>query len=199
MSNNVKNDLLLSKDQGYQWHQQFVNECKDDPGRFEKPVKRRKVKNFTYEAVRVKLTPKDKKVKEVKCTRDLFGRLLYLAVSQKLDLGLVLSYPLTEVPLALFSITGGMNKTSKSALMEKMEAMGSTNEMPNQTDAYITDVMFFIRTLDLPSTFGGVAMTIVQQACSNAEVVHLVCDTYPEGPTTKDSEHDLRGQSEITY
>ena len=197
--NDVKYDLLLSKDKGSEWHQQFVKECKEDPGRFEKAVKRRKVKNFTYDAVKAKITPKDKKVKEVKCTRDLFGRLLYLAVSQKLDLGLVLSYPLNEVPLALFSITGDMNKTSKSALMEKLEEMGKTNELPNEADAYIIDAMFFIRTLDLPSTFGGVAMTILQQACSNGEVVHLVCDTYPEGPTLKDSEHDLRGHSEITY
>jgi len=42
-------------------------------------------------------------------------------------------------------------------------------------------------------------MVILQQACSNAEVVHFVCGTYPEGPTIKDSEHDLHGQSEITY
>jgi len=80
--------------------------------------------------VTVKLTPKERKVKEVKCTRDLFGRLLYLAMSQKLDLGLVLSYPLTGVPLALFSITGGINKISKSALVEKVEAMGLTNKLP---------------------------------------------------------------------
>ena len=83
--------------------------------------------------------------------------------------------------------------------MEKLEEMGKTNEILNEADAYIIDAMFFIHTLDLPSTFGGVAMTILQQACSNGEVVHLVCDTYPEGPTITDSEHDLRGHSEITY
>ena len=46
VSDNVKDDLLLLKDKSRQWHQQFVHECKDDPGRLIKAVKRRKVKTL---------------------------------------------------------------------------------------------------------------------------------------------------------
>jgi hypothetical protein len=126
---------------GSKWHQEFVNDCKADAGRFEKPIKRRNVKNFTQDAVKVKVTTKDKHIREVKCTRDLFGRLLFLAVTQKHDLGIVLSYPLTPVLFSLCHITGDTNRTSKSTLMDKLEALGSSNKEPTKVDAYCTSLM----------------------------------------------------------
>jgi hypothetical protein len=150
----VKLDLIHFQTKGSQWHQEFVNDCKANAGRFEKPIKRRKVKNFTQDAVKVKVTTKDKQIREVKCTRDQFGRLLFLAVTQKLDL---LSYPLTPVPFSLCHITGDMNRTSKGTLMDKLEALGSSNKEPTKVDAYIIDAMFFLRILNLHLTFGGVA------------------------------------------
>ena len=144
----------------------------------------------------MKVSGKDKKLKEVKCTRDLFGRLLYLALTQEFDLGKVLSYPLLPVPLSLCQITGDMNKTSKCKLMDVLEAEGTCNAEPTEVDAYLVDAMFSIRTLlNLPPTFGGVVRLILQQACANAKEVHLVCDTYPDGPSIKDQEHDNRGDS----
>lgn len=71
--------------------------------------------------------------------------------------------------------------------MDNLQAMGKTNDTPVKTDVYVTDVMFFLRTLNLPSTFRGVAMTILQQACCSAEVVKVACDTYSDRPTIKDS------------
>ena len=199
-SHAVKNDLLTLQEKGSEWHQQFVTECKEDARRFERPIKRRKVKNFANDAVKVKVPAKDKKLKEVKCTRDLFGRLLYLALTKGFDLGMVLSYPLLPVPLSLCQITGDMNKTTKSKLMEVFEAMGTHNNEPPTVDIYLIDAMFFIRTLpSLPLTFGGVARLILQQACTNAQEVHLVCDTYPDGPSIKDQEHDSRGESMSCY
>jgi hypothetical protein len=59
--------------------------------------------------------------------------------------------------------------------------------------------MFFLHTLNLPSTFGGVAMSVLKQVCSNVEVVHVVCDTYRDGPSIKDCEHELHGQSQASY
>ena len=41
------------------------------------------------------------------------------------------------------------------------------------------------------------ARTILQQACKNAAVVHIVADTHPEGPNIKDVEHDLREQNAL--
>ena len=113
---------------------------------FNRPIKRKKVKNFGQDAVKMKVSGKDNKLKEVKCTRDLFGRLLYLALTQEFefDLGKVLSYPLLPVPLSLCQITGDMNKTSKCKLMDVLEAEGTCNAEPTEVDAYLVDAMFSI-------------------------------------------------------
>ena len=123
-SSGVRDSLLEVEKTGSALHQEFVNECRRDAGRFERAIKRRKVMNFTQDAVKFKFTTKDKQIKEAKCTRDIFGRLLFLAVTQRLDLALVLTFPLTPVTLSLCHITGDMNKTSKCTLMETVEAMG---------------------------------------------------------------------------
>ena len=60
-----------------------------------------KFKKCAHDAVKLKVAAKDKMIKELPCTQDLFGRLLFLTASQNLDLGIVLSYPLTPVPLSL--------------------------------------------------------------------------------------------------
>ena len=46
------------------------------PSRFEKSIRRRKLKNFAADTVKTKLKVKDIKIKELEGTRDLFGRLL---------------------------------------------------------------------------------------------------------------------------
>ena len=60
--------------------------------------------------------------------------------------------------------------------------------------------MFFLRTLpSLPPTFGGIAMVILQHACSFAQVVHIICDTYKEGPSIKEQERDSLGDYHTAY
>jgi len=92
-SGEVKDDLLGIIEKGSQWHSEFVDECKEDPARFERPIKRRKIMNFSYDAAKVKVTAKDQTMKEIRCTRDLFGRILFLAASKNIDLATVLLYP----------------------------------------------------------------------------------------------------------
>ena len=48
--------------------------------KFDKVIKRRQIWNFLSDAVKETLAGKDKKMQELQGTRDLFGRLLYLAV-----------------------------------------------------------------------------------------------------------------------
>ena len=49
----------------------------------------REVKNFADGAVKMKTRGKNMKLKEIQGTRDLLGRLLYLATSSNIDLKLV--------------------------------------------------------------------------------------------------------------
>ena len=69
------------------------SEQKIQPGkkRFAKPIKRRKIKNFTTDAKKINIHRKDLTVKEVLCTRDIWGCLVYLAAVQNLELEHVMS------------------------------------------------------------------------------------------------------------
>ena len=117
-----------------------------------------------------------------------------------MDMATVLSYPLTPVPFTLCHITGAMNKTNKSVLMVKLEGKGDSNKERSLVDVYVIDAMFFLRTLpELPSTFGGIAKIILQTAWAFAKEVHIVCDTYPEGPSIKCFKREERGNYQAAY
>ena len=111
-------------------HLEFFDECFKDRERFEKPI----------------LKSKENAIVELKGTRDLFGRLLYLSSQANIDLSVVFSHPLTPVPPALAHLDGSLNKTDKSKLMHKLEKL-TTNEQPIVTGIVIVEAMFFIHTL----------------------------------------------------
>ena len=71
--------ILSTQTQGQTWYEEFKAGCFADSDRFGKPIPRRKVKSFVCNAVSVKLPVKDRRIKELQGTRDLFSRLLYLS------------------------------------------------------------------------------------------------------------------------
>jgi hypothetical protein len=74
--------------------------------------------------------------------RDLFGRILAIALENKVDIKQVLEYPLTPVPSSLCHVDGLMNKTPKATLFKNLESR-VTNLSPSSVDAYIVDGFFF--------------------------------------------------------
>ena len=83
---------------------------KDNPARFEKTIKRRKIKNVK----KINIPQKDLKVREVLCTRDIWGRLAYLAAVHNLQL----EHVLPMVPLSLVRIGGTMHQTENHPYRE---------------------------------------------------------------------------------
>ena len=98
MPDEVRNDMLNLFHLGNEWKNEFLEQCLKDPDRFEKPLRRRKVNNFASAAVKIKLYGKQEKIVELKTTRDLLGRLVYLAYTRKIELETVFPFPLTPVP-----------------------------------------------------------------------------------------------------
>ena len=86
-------------DKGKEWCDKFTSECFADPNRFEKLIPRHKVKIFTNVAMKVKVSTKDMKIREDQGTRYIFGRRLFLALNEKLDLHEILKFSLTPVPM----------------------------------------------------------------------------------------------------
>ncbi len=191
----VANDLSKIREIGEQWSQEFRDQCNTDGSRFEKPIKRRKIKNFTHDAIKMKVPCKDKRIVELKGTKDLFGRLLYLAVTAQVDLLTVFSYPLTPVPFSLGNIDGSMSSTAKAALLKKLESKIDSSP-PETVDVMVIDAMFIIRSLtNLPPTFKGIAQNILSIVCrTSAKEVHLVTDRY-DIPSIKGMEQKKRETS----
>ena len=73
--NDIKEDLLGFQMKGQELCDNFTAESFNDQARFEKPISRRKIKNFASAAVKKNITTKDQKVVKLQGTRDLFGRL----------------------------------------------------------------------------------------------------------------------------
>ena len=197
LSENIKADLLQCNETGVKWCDEFTDGCFNDPERFEKPIKRRKVRNFASEAITVKVMAKDMKIKQLQGTRDLFGRLLYLATTSELDLASIFTYPLTPIPLSLAHVDGSINKTDKSKLMHLLEDKIHTSA-PGHVDVYLVDAMCIIQaiTKNIPRTYGGIALLILRRICSLADTILFVCDSY-DSHSVKDIEHAKRGESDV--
>ena len=194
----IKQDLLHCTEIGKQWCEDFVDGCFADAARFEKPIPRRKIKNFTSAAVKTTVR-KDMKLIEVQGTRDLFGRLFCLSTEHNIYLEKVFSYPLAPVPLSLAHVDGSINKTDNAKLLHKVEKMIADHNSPTTLDITIVDAMFFFHTLlNLPRTYGELAELILSKLCKMSPRVDLVFDTYCT-PSVKDVEHGRRSADDCMY
>ena len=114
-SNDMKDDLInvVSKHaKGTTWTDKFRQECKENPARFEKPIKRKKLKKFTTDAKKMNIPQKDLKVKEVLCTRDIWERPVYLAAVHNLELVHVMSWFLYHLLILIVLWTEQTNHPS---------------------------------------------------------------------------------------
>ncbi|CAG5017443.1 unnamed protein product [Parnassius apollo] len=163
-SMNVANWLLNIKPLGLEQKFNFFSECFEDSKRFVRPIKRDKIYNFASDCVKrsVKSTVGDKTI--IKMERDIFGRLLEIAIDQKVDIEYCLSFPLAPIPPALFSCSGDMLKTDKSALSKQLMSK-TTPANPGQVDIEIIDGFYYIYQIGstLPQAFGKLAESILMK------------------------------------
>ena len=198
-SKNVTEYLLKVRENGKERHDVFVKECTNDPTRFERAIKREKVESFESECVKNRKSS-NKKVAELKCTRDLMGRIAVLASKHNIDLPNIFSYPLTPVPLAMFSTDGTMAKTTKSTLFKELEKKADHGS-PLPFDACVVDGNFLLHTMAKQriTTYGSLARSILIQATALSDKrVDIVFDTYAE-PSIKDSERIRRNANDQGY
>ncbi|GBP49800.1 hypothetical protein EVAR_86300_1 [Eumeta japonica] len=75
--------------------------------------------------------------------RDIFGRLLAIAIKQKVNIGYCLSFPLAPIPPALFSCSGDMLETDKSTLSKQLTSQ-IDSENPDKVDIEIIDGFYYM-------------------------------------------------------
>ncbi|XP_057662724.1 uncharacterized protein LOC130897822 isoform X2 [Diorhabda carinulata] len=192
-SQEVANCLLSTVSSGMSLRDQFITECNMNPDRFHKSLKKNPI--LTFASVKKKKVMKiGEKVHEVTLQRDLFGRLLGLSLVANLDLGKVLCFPITPVPLSLCHIDGSFNKTAKSVLVQELEMrIEEMEQPPPQVDCGIVDGFFFLNTFkQMPRNFGDLSKKILQTLVKTpADSIAIIFDRYFT-PSIKDCEHALR-------
>ena len=68
-----------------------------------------------------KKVKKDGRVVSACWVRDLFGSILNISLERKIDMGEVLSYPLTSIHFSLSHADGSIHKTPKSAILNHLK------------------------------------------------------------------------------
>ena len=194
-STDAERYLLSVFTDGEEKRDQFIEECSEDKTRFEKSIKKSKIVNFATENfINKNKSKKAVEIAQVKGTRDVFARLLYLSIAEKgLGEETVLSYPLTPEPAEFVHPDGTIRQTTKSAIAKSLNIV---TDAPKSVENIIIDGMFFLRnslTLPLPHTMRGLVRHIlikVLKLASNR--VDLVLNTY-KSPCLKDIARDIRG------
>ncbi|KAJ8676481.1 hypothetical protein QAD02_012268 [Eretmocerus hayati] len=131
-------DLLKT---GETLRDKLIDECANDPHRFENPLHKNNYKSFVDDnpKKRDKIIGKIQGLKE-QC--DIFGRLLAISNENDLDMVSVMEYALTDGPTCLSHPDGTMNKTDKSKL-SNASLTGFSPSNPTSVQYTIIDGYFF--------------------------------------------------------
>ena len=157
-----------------------------------------KIDNFATESF-VKKKNKSKKANEIaqlKGTRDLFARLLYLAIAGKgwCEEMVVTFPPLTHEPAEFVHPDVTIRTTTKSSVTDLFNLVKID---PKKVDSVIINGMFLLRnlTVPLPHTFRGlVRHTLIKALKMSEQRVDFLLDTY-NSPCLKDTTRDIRGDT----
>lgn len=167
---------------------EFIKECRIDSARFNRPIKRNVINNFTVENIKTKKSSV-KHIDETRAERNILGQVLCYAIDKKIDLLNVLSYPLTTVPHSLANFDGSMlSNSQKGELTSLLISKIAKNEISSRKfDVEIIDGFYFLSTLrDSPTKYGLFATFILKRICdTSAHEVHIIFDN-DEGPSIKD-------------
>ena len=131
-------------------------------------------------------------VQDLRCTKNLFGRIVVIAAKRKVDFEFLLTYPLTPVPLTLCK-TDGTQVTM---------AHGTKSDLfATAVKATVIDGNFLLHCLpqNLPPTYDGHSRYLLHVVLSHpSKRIDILFDTYEE-PTIKGNERERRVAEETVY
>ena len=171
----------------------FINECTEDETRFSKPIKKTKIINFAISNVQKKKTKSQNvsKIASIWGTRGIFGRLLYLAVTNEINLEKIFEYPILSEPTYFTHPDGTVRWTDKAAIHHYIVKDQNFNHQ-----------CFYQNLVSWkPCTLSAIAKLILQKAlCLTNHQADLCFDVYTS-PSIKYAKQRTRGKvnSELTF
>lgn len=172
--------LANVKSMGSKQRDNFVGECCINNDRFNRPIKRNVVKNFSSENVKNKKCSTRKIDASVE--RNVLGHLLCHAVDKKIDLSGAFAYPLTTVPLSLAHLDGTMisngQKGELTTLLISKSRAESIEKTPQKFDVEMIDGFYYLSTLrGSPVKYGQFSEFLLKRICDcDAFEIHIIFD-----------------------
>ena len=193
----TENFLQNVLDDGVNRRDLFIKQCQEDQSRFEKPIIKVKVINFSTENFHKKnKSTAAEVIAQTKGTRDVFGRLLFLSVKHRLDIKSVFAYPLLTEPVCFAHPDGSVRDSPKSKMYHFLKS-GVKSTAPEVVDNIIIDGMFLVRTLLVKSTtYQSLARNILVSALKMTSHRADLCFDVYESSSIKDIERKERGNVE---
>lgn len=171
--------LLNVSSIGVEQRDEFIGQCAMDRLRFDKPIKKNAVKNFSSENAVCKKSAA-KSFIGANVERNVLGHVLCFATQtkQRIDLLRLFSYPLTSVPHSLASVDGTMISNCRkseltSLLMSRVEGTLSPSQ---EFEVQIIDGFYLLSSLrDSPMRYGHFADFLLKRLCdTRAFEVHVI-------------------------
>ncbi|GFW12732.1 uncharacterized protein TNCV_3884421 [Trichonephila clavipes] len=155
---NVATILLNIEKNGEDLGKQFITECVEDQDRFYKSIKKIKCLILLLLQRRKKITLGNKVI-VLRMQRDLFGRLLGLPMTNKVEIEKVLGFPLTPIPTSMCHANGSIGKTNKAQLIKAFEKkVSKVNQQFLFFDISILDGFFMLHFMkEVPRTFDAIS------------------------------------------
>ena len=147
---------------------------------------------FVHKDVYTKVTCKGKEI-VLKADRNLFGHIIVVAQTRKLEMKKVLSYPLGPIPWTHANADGSLRKTDKAKFMNDIAQNVPVVEVFTDKSACIVDGMSIVQKLDgnqKTKPFGDIGKTVLKIVIREGDKcgrVDVVFDVFREG-SIKDAE-----------
>ena len=133
----------------------------------------------------------------IKGTRDLFGRLLFLAVTRNISIEKVFEFPLLPELPCFSHPDGAMCQSDKSTVFDYIIQNFITTS-PNSTQAVVSDGMFIVKNIinQLCPTFASFARTMLMKVLKLTKHRADLCFDVYESPSIKDTKRKDPGNEE---
>ena len=187
----IEEDVLRADQLGKKLKEEFIqNRLKNNSEMcFFDPITRQKLKSMEDNNKTVSLTTSDGKLVRYQEQSDLAFRLLVKSqmLDVPLDLEALLSYSLSPVPHCLGTPDGFFAKTNKASMMHHLLEDGRKDEVYPVDAMFIQDGNALFHTLtNLPPTFGGICLHILDLLLSKKNFVFSTDSYHPDSIKTQE-------------
>ena len=187
-------DLLKAHEKGEAAYAARQVKLEEGTG-FYDPIKKLKLKTFSSLKKGTLIEGTDKEM-VLKADNHVFGHMLLVAQSRKLDMKEFLCYPLGPKPWALVNADGTLKETAKAKLSSHLEKQAAFVDLPSGPRAAIIDAMGIVQKINRENcTFGEVSEKILKSILNRgcrSQRVDVIFDVYTDH-SNKNAERVNRG------